>query len=127
LSSGVRHPSADIFSLGLTLYEFATDHHIELPSEGPRWHVLRSGKPPDLSPYRESELMEVIQLMTGPCVGNRPTADSLLENEKVKSAGHGYDLFLQEYILDVEEFDRIEEERFARDRKEDQTPRTGPH
>lgn len=48
LSSMTRQPSGDVFSLGLTLYEIASDHHIELPSEGPLWHQLRSNSMPQL-------------------------------------------------------------------------------
>ena len=52
LDSSNRYPSADIFSLGLTLYEVCTlTYHRErlglglssLPPEGHDWHVLRQG------------------------------------------------------------------------------------
>ena len=52
LDSSDRYPSADIFSLGLTLYEVCTlTYHRErlglglssLPPEGHDWHVLRQG------------------------------------------------------------------------------------
>ena len=127
LSSGVRFPSADIFSLGLTLYEVAADHQIDMPSDGPRWHDLRADKAPDLPSHRGCELIELIKAMTNPTAGNRPTADSILTNARVKSAGHGCDYFLGDYIRDVEEFDRVEEARLASYQSEDQTPRTSQH
>ena len=44
LASGVKQPCADIFSLGLTLYEMSAGCcGWELPSEGPGWHELQSG------------------------------------------------------------------------------------
>ena len=127
LSSGKRLPSSDIFSLGLTLYEVAADHQIEMPSEGPRWHDLRVDKAPDLPSHRGSEMVELIKAMTNPSTCSRPTADFILTNAKVKAAGHGCDYFLGDYIRDVEEFDRVEEARLASNQCEDQTPRTGQH
>jgi serine/threonine protein kinase len=44
LASCVKQPCADIFSLGLTLYEMSAGCcGWELPSEGPGWHELQSG------------------------------------------------------------------------------------
>mmetsp|Transcript_2272 Transcript_2272/g.4781 ORF Transcript_2272/g.4781 Transcript_2272/m.4781 type:complete len:95 (+) Transcript_2272:110-394(+) len=63
--------------------------------------------------------------MTDPDERKRPTADTILDNETVKAAGYEVDTFLQDYIRDVEEFDKREEERLAVDRAEDQTPRNG--
>jgi len=125
LASATRHSSADIFSLGLTLYEIATDEHIEMPSEGPRWHQLRSSDEPKLPACRGDNLQRLLQSMTDPDERKRPTADTILDNETVKAAGYEVDTFLQDYIRDVEEFDKREEERLAVDRAEDQTPRNG--
>jgi membrane-associated tyrosine/threonine-specific cdc2-inhibitory kinase len=125
LSSGERHPSSDIFSLGLTLYELATDQQMELPSEGPKWHGLRSDHAPELPKCREPELVEMIKLMTSTSEEKRPTADTILKNDTVISAGHGCDKLLRDYIQDIEGFDKEEEERLAMDHNEDQTPQTG--
>jgi hypothetical protein len=65
--------------------------------------------------------------MTNPNEKERPTADFVLKNKKVTSAGHECDTFLRDYIRDIEEFDRLEDERHALDHQEDQTPRTGSH
>jgi len=125
LASAERHTSSDIFSLGLTLYEIATDEQIEMPSEGPFWHQLRSADEPKLPACRGENLQRLLQSMTDPDERKRPTADTILNNENVKAAGNEVDTFLQDYIKDVEEFDRREEERLAMDRTEDQTPRNG--
>lgn len=45
LMQGIYTKSADIFSLGITILELATD--LDLPSHGQGWHLLRSGKIPD--------------------------------------------------------------------------------
>jgi serine/threonine protein kinase len=125
LASATRHTSSDIFSLGLTLYEIATDEQIEMPSEGQRWHQLRSSGEPTLPACRGENLQRLLQAMTDPDERNRPTADTILNNENVKAAGNEVDTFLQDYIKDIEEYDRLEEERLAIDRTEDQTPRNG--
>jgi len=122
LTSSTRQTSSDIFSLGLTLFEIATDEQIEMPSEGSRWHQLRSSIEPKLPTCRGEDLQRLLQSMTEPDVEKRPTADIILNNEKVKAAGIEVDTFLQDYIEDVEEYDRREEERLAMDRTEDQTP-----
>jgi membrane-associated tyrosine/threonine-specific cdc2-inhibitory kinase len=125
LASATRRASSDIFSLGLTLYEIATDEHIEMPSEGPRWHQLRSVNQPRLPPCRDDQLQKLVQAMTNPDETIRPTANEILNHRNVKDAGCGVDKFLKEYIRDVEDFDRREEERLAMDHTEDQTPRNG--
>ena len=125
LTSATRHTSSDIFSLGLTLFEIATDEQIEMPSEGLRWHQLRSAGEPKLPTCRGENLQCLLQSMTNPDVAKRPTADMILNNENVKAAGIEEDTFLRDYIEDVEEYDRREEERLAMDRTEDQTPQTG--
>merc|ERR1712130_1042833 len=94
-----------------------------MPSDGPRWHQLRSPNEPKLPACRGSNLEQLLQSMTDPNERKRPTADTILENANVKAAGNEVDTFLQDYIKDVEEYDRREEERLAMDRTEDQTPR----
>eukprot|EP00526_Cylindrotheca_closterium_P001805 CAMPEP_0113610570 /NCGR_PEP_ID=MMETSP0017_2-20120614/5097_1 /TAXON_ID=2856 /ORGANISM="Cylindrotheca closterium" /LENGTH=1064 /DNA_ID=CAMNT_0000519467 /DNA_START=164 /DNA_END=3355 /DNA_ORIENTATION=- /assembly_acc=CAM_ASM_000147 len=123
LSSMTRQPSADIFSLGLTLYEIASDHHVELPSEGPLWHQLRTNSMPQLPEFRGLPFCELIKAMTNPSAKRRPTADEVLSLDGVLSNGHGFDAFLQDYVVDVAKYDRLEEERFAAGNHEDQTPR----
>merc|ERR1712176_609566 len=93
-----------------------------MPSEGLRWHQLRSSGEPNLPTCRGENLQRLLQSMTDPNEAKRPTADMILNNENVKSAGIEADTFLQDYIQDVEEYDRREEERLAMDRTADQTP-----
>jgi serine/threonine protein kinase len=113
LSSGTRHPSADIFSLGLTLYELASNLSWELPSEGPRWQELRHGShTPDLPRSRRPELAQLIQAMLKPDPTLRLSAEAIIDHmQKVKEAGSRCDEFLRDYIKDIEEYDRVAEER----------------
>eukprot|EP00980_Cylindrotheca_fusiformis_P012365 scaffold3036_cov117-Cylindrotheca_fusiformis.AAC.4 len=124
LSSIARHPSADIFSLGLTLYEAATDHHIDMPSEGPLWHELRNSSSRKLPAWRDHEFTQLIKAMLDPCEQRRPTAEEILNCGLVVSAGHARDTFLQDYLLDVEDYDKFEAESFALTRHDDRTPKT---
>eukprot|EP00751_Fragilariopsis_kerguelensis_P027502 CAMPEP_0170881100 /NCGR_PEP_ID=MMETSP0734-20130129/32846_1 /TAXON_ID=186038 /ORGANISM="Fragilariopsis kerguelensis, Strain L26-C5" /LENGTH=1334 /DNA_ID=CAMNT_0011264783 /DNA_START=200 /DNA_END=4207 /DNA_ORIENTATION=- len=125
LTSATKHTSSDIFSLGLTLYEIAMDEYIEMPSEGPHWHQLRSYNEPTLPACRGNNLQLLLQSMTNPDETKRPTAESILQNENVKIVGHKVDTFLQDYIEDVEEYDRQEEERVAVFQTDNETPRNG--
>ena len=113
LSSGVKHPSVDIFSLGLTLYELAADVSWEMPSEGPRWHELRSAShSPELPSSRTNALSALIRSMINAVAGKRPSADQLLSGTReLAEAGTFCDEFLRDYIRDVEEVDRREERR----------------
>jgi len=123
LTSATRHASSDIFSLGLTLYEIAVDEPIEMPSEGPRWHQLRTLQQPKVPAFRGVELERLLQSMTNPDETKRPSADVILNNENARAAGRGVDTFLHDYIRDVEEFDRKEEHRMNAGHTDDQTPR----
>lgn len=44
LMEGRFSPAADIFSLGISLFEVACD--LQLPSNGEAWHMLRRGELP---------------------------------------------------------------------------------
>lgn len=129
LSSSAKHPSADLFSLGLSLYELASSVAWELPSEGPRWLELRNGTHvPELPKSRSKELSQLIQSMIHPVPEFRPTADDILDKvERVKETGSACDEFLKDYIKDIEDFDRAEEHRLALEKWEaherGQTPR----
>ncbi len=106
LSSCEKHPSADIFSLGLALYELAASPSWLLPREGDRWHEIRSGTHwPDLPRRRSANLLKLIQAMTHPSVKERPSAESILELMEVKLANATSDSFLSRYITDVERYD----------------------
>ena len=72
---------ADIFSLGITLYEMAVQQ--ELPMGGTLWQTLRSGeaaRPPRLL----GEMWELIVCMITPEIDQRPTAGAVVA--KVRKA-----------------------------------------
>lgn len=123
LTNEVRHPSADIFSMGLTLYELASDLAFHVPSDGPRWHELRRNGSDafQLPSCRSHELIELIKAMIQPDRVKRPAADGVVVLPKVVAAGHSCDEFLRDYIRDIEEYDRREDERVDLGNQE-QTP-----
>lgn len=127
LASGKRHPQADIFSLGLTIFEIATDVQMEMPSDGPHWHYLRSKQGPNVPPKRGEALQKLVLSMTDPDETKRPNADAILDLQPIRSAGHCCDEFLRDYIHDIDVFDRMEEDRLAMDNHEDQTPRNSTY
>jgi serine/threonine protein kinase len=59
LSSSQRHPSADIFCLGITMLEIATSS--KLPDSGEEWHDLREGHLPSLSPQYSTDFESLIK------------------------------------------------------------------
>lgn len=84
LSSRERLPSADIFCLGITLLEIASG--ITLPASGEQWHELRNGRLPPLASEHSSDLAALIAQMMHPDPARRPTAASILEHPRVRSA-----------------------------------------
>ncbi|KAL9183195.1 hypothetical protein ACHAXT_004982 [Thalassiosira profunda] len=105
-SSCAKHPGADIFSLGVALYELAASPEWTLPREGDRWHELRSGTHrPDLPPSRSAGLVNLISAMIRPDVKERPSAEEISELDEVKRASATIDSFLSRFINDVERHD----------------------
>ena len=93
LDSNDRYPSADIFSLGLTLYEACISCNPQqretvaagnspLPTEGPLWHVLRDGMAPH-PPGRGSALCAVIHAAMCPEMSKRPLSETILSLPEV--------------------------------------------
>ena len=83
--SGIFSKACDIFSLGITLLELATD--VDLPKGGQLWHDLRSrGPDPSLTIDLQPELRRVIQLMMTRDPDRRPGVKQLLELPCVKDA-----------------------------------------
>ncbi len=77
--------AADIFSLGVTILELATD--LDPPSGGHLWHELRNtGPDPKLTAHLSADLRRVLQLMMGKDPQRRPTVKQLLELPAVKRA-----------------------------------------
>jgi len=126
LSSSVKHPSADIFSLGLTLYELASPIGWEIPVEGPRWHELRGGSHvPEFSLSRHPDLSQLIKATIDREQANRPSADIILKQYPlVNESSCRCDEFLRDYIHDVEIYDRMRETRLHHQTQQsEQTPR----
>lgn len=73
---------ADIFSLGITILELASD--LDLPRGGDLWHQLRSGVlPEEFLSGISNELKEIIRWMMEPDPSKRPTVDQVLGHELV--------------------------------------------
>lgn len=89
-------PKADIFSLGITIYEGKTNNLQlndklnelnnslaggggPLPKNGPDWHRLRNGNVPDL-PGISREFNDLIKLMTHPNPKERPSSTSIFNH-----------------------------------------------
>ncbi|XP_058819322.1 wee1-like protein kinase [Topomyia yanbarensis] len=70
-------PKADIFSLGITLYEAAGGG--PLPKNGPEWHMLRNGNFPDL-PGISREFNELIKMMMHPDPEKRPSSSTIFNH-----------------------------------------------
>ncbi|CAG0892826.1 unnamed protein product [Darwinula stevensoni] len=62
---------ADIFSLGLSIYEAASGS--PLPKNGEKWQELRSGLLPYLSQYTK-DFNDLLRVMVHPCPDERPSA-----------------------------------------------------
>jgi len=69
---------SDIFSLGIAMYELCLGSNKNLPSNGPEWQALRSGRilPP---PNTTDELFQIIKQMMNPTFSDRPSASDLLK------------------------------------------------
>lgn len=68
---------ADIFSLGITLYEAAGGG--PLPKNGPEWHRLRNGNAPDL-PNLSRQFNDLIKLMIHPDPSKRPSSTTIFNH-----------------------------------------------
>ncbi|XP_035212229.1 wee1-like protein kinase isoform X2 [Stegodyphus dumicola] len=71
-------PKADIFALGLTIYEVCGGG--PLPKNGEEWHAIREGKLCYLS-YYSKDLNELIKQMIHPDPEMRPSSAALVQNE----------------------------------------------
>ncbi|KAL7545804.1 hypothetical protein ACHAWF_009152 [Thalassiosira exigua] len=107
-----RHPSVDVFSLGLALYELAAGPRWSLPREGERWHEVRNGDHvpdipagPGVPCGRSPALIELIRSMIRPSAKDRPTAVEVSESEDVRHANASSDSFVSRYVGDVERHD----------------------
>jgi len=85
LLSGDHHDltKCDIFSLGATMYQIFQGR--SLPSDGPDWHELRSGRLSP-TPHTPAALRSIVRDMMKPEPSDRPSASELLRNRRLLSA-----------------------------------------
>lgn len=76
-------PKADVFSLGLVVYELATNPK-PLPCNGDEWHLLRTGQlDVSLLPTIPETLLELLLRMVLPESGDRPSCEELCKHPSV--------------------------------------------
>mmetsp|Transcript_26503 Transcript_26503/g.33945 ORF Transcript_26503/g.33945 Transcript_26503/m.33945 type:complete len:155 (-) Transcript_26503:48-512(-) len=127
LSSSLKHPGADIFSLGLTLHELAASTTWTLPREGDRWHDLRSGSDTlELPTTCTESLVSLIQRMIHPDPKQRPSAEEITEHADVKRASASSDSFLSQYVGDVARHDSRREKEMESAEEEARKRSTTP-
>ncbi len=75
LRPGNHKPPADMFSLGISLFEVVWGHDA-LPKSGHEWHALRNGNVPPCpaAAQRSSALQELVLALMHPEPSQRPTA-----------------------------------------------------
>ncbi|XP_014479674.1 PREDICTED: wee1-like protein kinase [Dinoponera quadriceps] len=78
-------PKADIFALGLTIYEAGGGG--PLPKNGPAWHAIREGNLKELSLYSR-DFNDLLKLMIHPNPETRPTAVSLIQHRVLCPLGN---------------------------------------
>ncbi len=85
LFEGIVTAAADIFSLGATIFEMATN--IVMPKNGKLWQDLRSGASFSVvanAPRRSRELEELVKYMMEPKPTKRITVDQILTHPVLK-------------------------------------------
>jgi serine/threonine protein kinase len=76
--------AADVFSLGMTILELATD--LDLPRGGEAWHQLRNGQiPSHLVSSLSEDLVDIIMRMIEPDHLKRARVDDLLNMPRIRS------------------------------------------
>jgi len=114
-SNGVLSTAGDMFSFGMTLYELSSGGSWSVPSEGRRWHEVRAaGHVCDLPQCRPASLGVLIGSLITPDFAQRPSARDVLRGSvEVRSANDSVDVFLRDYLLDVEEYELRREREIA--------------
>ena len=124
LETGTSFPTTDIFSLGMTLYEMASNLNFGVPPDGNRWHDIRRGRHALEIPLdRDVQLSQLITAMIDPKSETRPSANAILSIGSVSAAGKTYNKFLRDYIHDVEVWQKHQEDSATDGFHDEQTPR----
>jgi len=128
LISCKKDPSADIFSLGLSLYNLAAEPSWKLPTEGERFKDIRSqDHTPELPYFRSSEMKDLIKQMINPDKEQRPTASKILaELSHVCAAPNCVDKVLQAFVSDAIQYEHQREREIAAKYKVALDSRTTP-
>jgi serine/threonine protein kinase len=121
LSAARRHPSADVYSLGMTLYEMACDLAYVIPTEGQSWHELRSPQHVWRLEHCDDDLCALIRSLLHVEPTRRPTVAAILQNSAVSEAGQCCNEFLRDYLRDIEAWDQRQQAAVV---VEEQTPTT---
>lgn len=77
---------ADLFSLGMTLLELATD--LDLPQQGDLWHQLRQGMLPEAANGLSKDFQKILLGLVNPNPSERLSAKAALQLSSVKKAVH---------------------------------------
>ena len=99
---------ADIFSLGITIYELMTRNMVVLPKNGPLWHKLRDNNLPaldKLSGYSNS-LKRLVSAMMDSDPSKRPSAKEIINTHLLYSKYNKIQLLKEQIKLLKEEADK---------------------
>lgn len=126
LGLGNKDFTADLFSLGLSIYELAAKPGFTLPTDGPRWHDLRAAHHViDLPESRSVILRRMISACMEVKPSDRPSAKQILSHERVVAGGAYFEHFLYDYIHAIESHELAKEKKDASCRlRDDMTPQT---
>ena len=103
LQSVTQLPRADIYSLGLTVYEAARLAKLPRNSEdSPEYRDLRQGRLTSL-PLYSRELQSLLRNMVAPQPGERPSAERLLASHVLHPSGFKSKTQLRKEIKQTEE------------------------
>jgi len=109
----LKAPSADMFSLGLTLYELSAGPTFELPSEGEGWHEIRNGEMKNFPNNRSPQLASLIKKLISLNCENRGAAEEIGNIGQVQVNGGQKNLFLANFLQDVADMETLRERQLS--------------
>lgn len=110
LTSSGESPAADIFSLGISIFELVWD--VAVPKDGHSWRRLRDGHLPSLPARarlagRSEFLVDLVKSMMSPKPEERPTAAQLCDMAEVREARSTPNTFVTEVPMRAASLSRI--------------------